>query len=284
MLVALGIPGVDAAELAQIHRRHVDRGHAASTRGSRRTADEDDIGLLLVADAEIFRLEAVVRWLDAADARIARLPAPAELLASGDGPDGRRAARRKVGAPRDEPRCSRCAGSRSRTARGRRTVDALREVDLSVEAGELVAIMGPSGSGKSTLLTIAGTLEEATSGEVTSTASDVRRCRANDRARLRRRSIGYVFQDFNLLAGLTAAENVSLPLELDGIRSKAARDRRAARRSTSSASPTAPTAIPTSCRAASASGWPSPAPSSATAGCCWPTSRPARSTRSTARA
>ena len=83
--------------------------------------------------------------------------------------------------------------------------------------------MGPSGSGKSTLLTIAGTLEEATSGEVASTASDVSAMSRNDRARLRRRSIGYVFQDFNLLAGLTAAENVSLPLELDGVRSKAAR-------------------------------------------------------------
>ena len=90
-------------------------------------------------------------------------------------------------------------------------------------AGELVAIMGPSGSGKSTLLTIAGTLEEATSGRVCVDGQDTSEMSRNDRARLRRRSIGYVFQDFNLLAGLTAAENVSLPLELDGTRSKAAR-------------------------------------------------------------
>jgi putative ABC transport system ATP-binding protein len=102
-------------------------------------------------------------------------------------------------------------------------VRALEEVDVSVHAGELVAIMGPSGSGKSTLLTIVGTLEEATAGEVLVEGRDVSAMSRDDRARLRRRSIGYVFQDFNLLAGLTAAENVSMPLELDGVRSSAAR-------------------------------------------------------------
>lgn len=106
---------------------------------------------------------------------------------------------------------------------GATLVHALREVDLSVQAGELVAIMGPSGSGKSTLLTIAGTLEEATSGDVLIGERDVSSMSRNDRARLRRRSIGYVFQDFNLLAGLTAVENVALPLELDGIKARAAR-------------------------------------------------------------
>ena len=106
---------------------------------------------------------------------------------------------------------------------GASDVHALREVSLSVDAGELVAVMGPSGSGKSTLLTIAGSLEEPTSGEVLIDGRLLSTMSANDRARLRRRSIGFVFQDFNLLAGLTAEENVSLPLELDGRPLKTAR-------------------------------------------------------------
>ncbi|MDQ3294294.1 MAG: ABC transporter ATP-binding protein [Actinomycetota bacterium] len=106
---------------------------------------------------------------------------------------------------------------------GPNTVHALHGIDLTAQAGELVAIMGPSGSGKSTLLTIAGTLEVADEGAVLVEGQDVATMSANDRARLRRRSVGYVFQDFNLLAGLTAAENVSMPLELDGLRPKAAR-------------------------------------------------------------
>jgi putative ABC transport system ATP-binding protein len=102
-------------------------------------------------------------------------------------------------------------------------VHALRNVDLVVEAGELVAVMGPSGSGKSTLLTIAGTLEQPTTGDVLIGTESVSGMSRNERACLRRRFVGYVFQDFNLLAGLTAAENVSLPLELDGMSTKAAR-------------------------------------------------------------
>jgi putative ABC transport system ATP-binding protein len=84
-------------------------------------------------------------------------------------------------------------------------------------------VMGPSGSGKSTLLTIAGTLEEATSGEVLIAGEPVAGMSGNAKARLRRRTIGYVFQDFNLLPGLTAAENVALPLELDGLPARKAR-------------------------------------------------------------
>jgi putative ABC transport system ATP-binding protein len=102
-------------------------------------------------------------------------------------------------------------------------VRALRDVDLSVERGELVAVMGPSGSGKSTLLTIAGSLEEASDGQVLVDGVDLGTVSRSDQARMRRRSIGYVFQDFNLLPGLTALENVTLPLELDGVSSKEAR-------------------------------------------------------------
>jgi putative ABC transport system ATP-binding protein len=103
-------------------------------------------------------------------------------------------------------------------------VQALRGVDLSVDAGAMVAVMGQSGSGKSTLLTIAGSLEDPTSGEVLVGGARLATMSRNGRARLRRRSIGYVFQDFNLLPGLTAAENVALPLELDGLAARNARD------------------------------------------------------------
>jgi putative ABC transport system ATP-binding protein len=105
---------------------------------------------------------------------------------------------------------------------GATEVHALRNIDLAVERGSLVAVMGPSGSGKSTLLTIAGSLEEPTSGEVLVDGVPLSTMARNDKARLRRRTIGYVFQEFNLLAGLTAAENVSLPLELDGLSAKKA--------------------------------------------------------------
>jgi len=114
-------------------------------------------------------------------------------------------------------------GVSKRYGEGAGEVQALREVDLAVDGGELVAVMGPSGSGKSTLLTIAGSLEGPTAGEVLVDGRVLSSMSANERARLRRRSVGFVFQDFNLLAGLTAAENVSLPLELDGHPLKMAR-------------------------------------------------------------
>ena len=106
---------------------------------------------------------------------------------------------------------------------GAAEVRALLDVDLSVEPGVLVAVMGPSGSGKSTLLTIAGSLEEPSAGEVSVGGARLSAMSRDERARLRRRSIGYVFQDFNLLAGLTAIENVTLPLELDGVAVRKAR-------------------------------------------------------------
>ena len=112
----------------------------------------------------------------------------------------------------------------SRTyGQGADEVHALQDVDLTVEAGSMVAVMGPSGSGKSTLLTIAGSLEVPSSGEVLIGGAALTTMSRNAKSRLRRRSIGYVFQDFNLLPGLTAAENVALPLELDGTSARKAR-------------------------------------------------------------
>jgi putative ABC transport system ATP-binding protein len=105
---------------------------------------------------------------------------------------------------------------------GAAEVRALQRVDLSVNAGSLVAVMGASGSGKSTLLTIAGSLEDPTSGEVYVGGRALSSLSRNGKAQLRRQSIGYVFQDYNLLAGLSAVENVSLPLELDGVAARKA--------------------------------------------------------------
>ncbi|MFD1932300.1 MULTISPECIES: ABC transporter ATP-binding protein [Nonomuraea] len=105
---------------------------------------------------------------------------------------------------------------------GATAVHALKGVSLEVDAGELIAVMGPSGSGKSTLLNLAGGLDRPTSGTVHIDEQDLATVR--DLAALRRRSVGYVFQDLNLIPSLTAAENVMLPRELDGVRSRLARE------------------------------------------------------------
>ena len=110
---------------------------------------------------------------------------------------------------------------------GDTVVHALCGVDLAVHAGELVAVMGPSGSGKSTLLHVAGGLDTPTAGSVFVEGRDLATLTAAQVAAVRRRSVGYVFQDLNLLPSLSALENVSLPLELDGVRGGMAR--RAAR-------------------------------------------------------
>ena len=99
---------------------------------------------------------------------------------------------------------------------GHTQVTALHPTSLAVQAGELLAVMGPSGSGKSTLLSLVGGLDKPSAGRVVVDGHDVGALKPKDLAILRRRSVGYVFQDLNLLAGLTARENVAIPLELDG--------------------------------------------------------------------
>ncbi|TFD88967.1 ATP-binding cassette domain-containing protein [Cryobacterium serini] len=100
---------------------------------------------------------------------------------------------------------------------------ALAGIDLTIMAGEMVAVMGASGSGKSTLLTIAGGLTTPTSGEVVIDGQWISSMTAKQLAVLRRRTLGFVFQDFNLIPALTALENVTLPLELDSWRSRDSR-------------------------------------------------------------
>ncbi|HEY7281824.1 MAG TPA: ABC transporter ATP-binding protein [Actinomycetota bacterium] len=102
-------------------------------------------------------------------------------------------------------------------------VDALSHVSLQALRGELVAVMGPSGSGKSTMLSVAGGLDRPTSGRVVVDGEDLSTMGAAELALVRRRRVGYVFQQLNLIDGLTAEENISLPLELDGMSGRRAR-------------------------------------------------------------
>ena len=217
VLVALGLPGVDVHEVIQVHRRYVVQ---LMQQWTRLKEDEAgfDIQFALVVDAELFRLDSVVqlvghgRW-------------PSEESGGG----GRRAGPPVVPPPQGQAQ----GGSEAMSylelrdiskiyGEGAAEVRALQRIDLSVDAGSLVAVMGASGSGKSTLLTIAGSLEDPTSGEVYLGGQPLSSLSRNGKARLRRRSIGYVFQDYNLLAGLSAVENVSLPLELDGVAARKA--------------------------------------------------------------
>ena len=137
---------------------------------------------------------------------------------------------------------------------GETCVEALRDVNVQISSGEIVAIMGPSGSGKSTLLSLLGGVDTPSSGQVLLEGVDLSTLDDNQRTLIRRRRLGFIFQAFNLLPILTAVENVALPLELDGISASEARRRAlealnqvdmAARRSIS----------PACCRAANSSVW-----------------------------
>ncbi len=107
---------------------------------------------------------------------------------------------------------------------GSTEVRAVTDVTLSVAPGEFVAVMGPSGCGKSTLLHLAGALEQPSAGRVLVDGGDLAEMSAPQQAELRRNDVGYVFQALNLIPALTAIENVMLPLELDGMPTKRARE------------------------------------------------------------
>lgn len=136
------------------------------------------------------------------------------------------------------------------------TVTALRAVDLAFPRGSFTAVMGPSGSGKSTLLQCAAGLDRPTSGRAHIDGTDITELSETRLTELRRRSTGFVFQAFNLLPSLTAAQNVALPMRLAGRRP----DRGPyARRWPRSVWRATPVAAPVSCRAVSSNGWRSPA-------------------------
>ena len=108
--------------------------------------------------------------------------------------------------------------------KGHLQVDALRDVELQVDTGEFVAVIGPSGSGKTTLMNILGCLDDPTQGEYLLDGVPVGRLSGREKAVLRNREIGFVFQSFNLVSSLTAQENVELPLVFRGMEGEKRRE------------------------------------------------------------
>jgi putative ABC transport system ATP-binding protein len=140
-------------------------------------------------------------------------------------------------------------------------VHALRNLNLDIDAGEYVAVMGPSGSGKSTLLNLLGLLDRPNAGLYRLEGRDVTTLSPDEQARVRSQRIGFVFQSFHLVPRLTAAENIALPMVLAGL-PPSQRASVSGRPSRTMAWRTAPTTGLTNCPAASASAWPSRAPPS----------------------
>lgn len=157
-------------------------------------------------------------------------------------------------------------------------VAALRGVDLTVTAGELLAIVGPSGSGKSTLLHIVGTLDRPTAGGVRIAGHDIAALPDRALSALRSRHVGFVFQSFHLVPGISARANVAEGLLYSGLPGPngCAGPRRPW---TGWASATGWTTGRTSCPAGRSSAWRSPGRWRVRRTCCWRTSRRARSTR-----
>ena len=200
--MALGVPGVDVLDLIQAHRRHLVEAMQRYTR-LKEDATEDEVALALVVDAEIYRL-------GGGHALARRRPRPGS---PGVSPPSTRPDRGTDHPSRASPLPPSPWRSPMTAALELREVSKVygtgdpgrprpRRRGPAVDVGELVAVMGPSGIGKSTLLTIAGSLEEPTAGQVLVAGAALSSMSRNDRARLRRRSVGFVFQDFNLLAGL----------------------------------------------------------------------------------
>ncbi|WKN27727.1 ABC transporter ATP-binding protein [Bacillus velezensis] len=108
---------------------------------------------------------------------------------------------------------------------GKETFDVLRSIDLTIEEGEYVSIMGPSGSGKSTIMNIIGCLDRPTSGNYSLSGEDVSSCTEKELAAVRNKSIGFVFQQFQLLPRLNARKNVELPMIYAGIGKKEREER-----------------------------------------------------------
>src|SRR5579862_5886403 len=121
----------------------------------------------------------------------------------------------------------RCRGLTKTYGTGDASVRALRGVDLDVRRGELLMVVGPSGCGKTTLISVIATILSPDSGQCHVLGRDVQRMHDRERAYFRRNSVGFVFQLFNLLPALTAAENVAIPLLIDGVSWENARARAA---------------------------------------------------------